>query len=470
MGKKIREELIPHRNTFVAGAVERGYDSRLAESIFDLIVPFADYGFNASHACAYGYVGYQTAYLKRHYPIEYMSALLTSVEGDKDDKPFYLNAARLMNLKVLPPDVNESAEHFTPTGEDIRYGLAAVRNVGEGAVQQIIRARTEQGAFETFSDFCEKVDASVLHKKSLESLILAGAFDSLGYKRQALLEGYDKVVTPILGRRRAEAAGQESLFGGDAGVQLQEIDETRAIGDQEFGRDEFLRFEKEMLGQYVSDHPLLPVKDRLAKLTTMEIADLQGPDPQDGDIVTLGGIVGHIGRKFTKRGEPYAVVRLEDLTGGVGVVVFPGMFEQTAAMIVLDKIVLVRGRVDLRGRELQVVALEITEPDLPPTISGDGRPVNGGPGPVEPAEPLVIDVTARDCTPVLIQSLRQLLAASPGEHPVVVCLVDEHGSQRLRLGESFCVDGSAAFKSEVRRLLGPGAVREPAGAGRAAGV
>jgi DNA polymerase-3 subunit alpha len=479
MGKKIREELIPHRNTFVAGAIERGYQARLAESIFDLIVPFADYGFNASHACAYGYVGYQTAYLKRHHPVEYMSAVLTSVEGDKDDKPFYLNAARLMNLKVLPPDVNESAEHFTPTNGDIRYGLAAVRNVGEGAVQQIIRARTEQGAFESFSDFCEKVDPSVLHKKILESLILAGAFDSLGYKRQALLEGYDKVVTPILGRRRAEAAGQESLFGGDAGVELQEIDETRAIGNQEFGRDEFLRFEKEMLGQYVSDHPLLPVKDRLAKLTTMEIADLQGPDPQDGDIVTLGGIVGHIGRKFTKRGEPYAVVRLEDLTGGVGVVVFPGLFEQSAGLIVLDKIVLIRGRVDLRGRELQVVALEITEPDLPPVIAGGGDPApsngsahvaNGSSranGSSQPAEPLVIDVTARDCTPVLIASLRELLGASPGGHPVVVCLVDEHGSQRLRLGESFCVDGSAAFLSEVRRLLGPGAVRqhtgEPAG-------
>jgi len=458
MGKKIREELIPHRNTFVAGAVERGYEARLAQSVFDLIVPFADYGFNASHACAYAFVGYQTAYLKVHHPVEYMSALLTSVEGDKDDKPFYLNAARLMNLKVLPPDVNESAEHFTPTGGDIRYGLAAVRNVGEGAVQQVIRARTELGAFESFADFCEKVDPSVLHKKILESLILAGAFDSLGYKRQALLEGYDKVVTPILGRRRAEAAGQESLFGGDAGVELQEIDESRAIGDQEFGRDEFLRFEKEMLGQYVSDHPLLPVKDRLAQLTTMEIADLTGPDPQDGDVVTIGGIVGHIGRKFTKRGEPYAVVRLEDLTGGVGVVVFPSLFEQTAGLLSLDRIVLVRGRVDLRGRELQVVALEVSQPDL--------RPVSAAAGPVvtlpESTEPLVIDVSARDCTPILISNLRQLLASSPGSRPVVVCLVDEHGSQRLRLGDGFCVDGSAAFLSEVRRLLGPGAVRAPA--------
>jgi DNA polymerase-3 subunit alpha len=457
MGKKIREELIPHRNTFVAGAVERGHQQRLAESIFDLIVPFADYGFNASHACAYALVGYQTAYLKRHHPLEYMSALLTSVEGDKDNKPFYLNAARVMGIRVLPPDVNESVEHFAPAGEDVRYGLAAVRNVGEGAVQQIILARKNKGAFTSFKDFCEKVEPGVLHKKILESLILAGAYDSLGYTRRGLLEGYERVVTPIIGRRRAEASGQESLFGGDAGVQLDEIDESRVITAVEFDRDDLLRQEKEMLGQYVTDHPLLAVKDTLARVTSMEIVELSGPEIGDGDILTLGGIIGSVGRKFTKRGEQYAVVRLEDLTGGVGVVVFPSLYEQTAGLIAPDRIVLVKGRVDLRGRELQLVALEISEPDL--------RTVSGG-GPVvrlpESTEPFVVDIPVQVCTEALIRRLKDLLGSCAGSRPVTLCLVDEHGSQRLRLGEEFSVDGSAALLSELRHLLGPGAVRDAA--------
>ena len=316
-----------------------------------------------------------------------MSALLTSVEGDKDNKPFYLNAARMMGIRVLPPDVNESAEHFAPAGEDVRYGLAAVRNVGEGAVQQIILARNEKGPFESFRDFCEKVEPNVLHKKILESLILAGAFDSVGYKRRGLLEGYDKVVTPILGRRRAEAAGQESLFGGDAGVELDEIDEARVVADVEFDRDDLLRQEKEMLGQYVTDHPLLAVKDQLARAISMEMVELSGPEVGDGDILTLGGIVGSVGRKFTKRGEQYAIIRLEDLTGGVGVVVFPSLFEQTAGLIAPDRILLVKGRADLRGRELQLVALEIIEPHFGSSSAGGGqvvrnpalhRPVRGG--------------------------------------------------------------------------------------------
>ncbi|HEV8120192.1 MAG TPA: DNA polymerase III subunit alpha, partial [Candidatus Polarisedimenticolia bacterium] len=187
MAKKKRELVGAERERFVAGCAAQGHPEKLGKDLFDRIEPFADYGFPAAHACAYALIGYQTAYLKRHHPLEYMSALLTSVEGDKDNKPFYLNAARMMGIRVLPPDVNESAEHFAPAGEDVRYGLAAIRNVGEGAVQQIILARSEKGPFESFRDFCEKVEPGVLHKKILESLILAGAFDSLGYTRRGLL-------------------------------------------------------------------------------------------------------------------------------------------------------------------------------------------------------------------------------------------------------------------------------------------
>jgi DNA polymerase-3 subunit alpha len=457
MAKKKRELVGAERERFVAGCAEQGHPEKLGKDLFDRIEPFADYGFPAAHACAYALIGYQTAYLKRHHPLEYMSALLTSVEGDKDNKPFYLNAARLMGIRVLPPDVNESVEHFAPAGEDVRYGLAAVRNVGEGAVQQIILARRNNGAFTSFKDFCEKVEPGVLHKKSLESLILAGAFDSLGYTRRGLLEGYERVVTPIIGRRRAEASGQESLFGGDAGVQLDEIDESRVITDVEFDRDDLLRQEKEMLGQYVTDHPLLAVKDHLARVTSMEIVELSGPEVGDGDVLTLGGIIGSVGRKFTKRGEQYAVVRLEDLTGGVGVVVFPSLYEQAAGLIAPDRIVLVKGRVDLRGRELQLVALEITEPNL--RTSSGGGPIVRLP---ESTEPFVVDIPVQVCTEALIRRLKDLLGSCAGSRPVTLCLVDEHGSQRLRLGQEFSVDGSAGLLSELRHLLGPGAVRDAA--------
>jgi DNA polymerase III subunit alpha len=464
MAKKKRELVGAERERFVSGCVAQGHPEKLAKELFDRIEPFADYGFPAAHACAYALIAYQTAYLKRHHSLEYMSALLTSVEGDKDNKPFYLNAARMMGIRVLPPDVNESAEHFAPAGEDVRYGLAAIRNVGEGAVQQIILARNEKGPFESFRDFCEKVEPNVLHKKILESLILAGAFDSVGYKRRGLLEGYDKVVTPILGRRRAEAAGQESLFGGDAGVELDEIDETRVVADVEFDRDDLLRQEKEMLGQYVTDHPLLAVKDQLARAISMEMVELSGPEVGDGDILTLGGIVGSVGRKFTKRGEQYAIIRLEDLTGGVGVVAFPSLFEQTAGLIAPDRILLVKGRVDLRGRELQLVALEITEPHFGSSSAGGGPVVRIPPS----TDPFVVDIPVQLCTEALIRRLKELLAACAGSRPVTLCLVDEHGSQRLRLGEEFAVDGSSALFSELRRLLGPGAVRE--GAPEPAGV
>src|SRR5918996_1841555 len=204
MGKKIREELIPHRQKFVDGAAARGYARNLAEDVFDLIVPFADYGFNASHACGYALVAYQTAYLKTHHPVEYMAALLTSVKDDKDKKPFYLNACRLMGIRVLPPDVNASDLDFTPAGEEIRYGLSAVRNVGAGAGAQNTEARGTKGAFDSYTDFCRKVDPGILHKKVLESLALAGAFDALGYTRRGLFEAYEKVLIPILSDRRAD--------------------------------------------------------------------------------------------------------------------------------------------------------------------------------------------------------------------------------------------------------------------------
>ena len=444
MGKKIREELVPHRNKFTLGAVAKGYDERVVSEIFDLIMPFADYGFNASHACGYGLVAYQTAYLKAHHRVEYMAALLTSVKDDKDKKPYYLNACRVMDIKVLPPDVNASDLDFTPVGEEVRYGLSAVRNVGEGAVRAIIEARRGHGEFASFADFCRAVDPSILHKKVLESLILAGAFEGLGHTRKGLIEGYERIAAPIVSQRRAEAAGQFSLFGGGERAS-EDIDES-VIDGPEFEKAELLIHEKEMLGQYVTDHPLLEVRERLEAQTELELIEL--PNKGDGDIVLVGGIIASVARRFTKRGDAYANFRLEDLAGGVQVIAFPSVFEKAIDIVATDRIVLVKGRIDLRGRELQIIASEIRE-----LAAGGGAPA------APKGEPILIEVPAPQCTDGMVSRLKEVLASHPGGLPVWLRLVSNGTTKRFRLADGYRVDGSAGLLSELRVLLGAQAVR-----------
>jgi DNA polymerase III subunit alpha len=444
MAKKKRELIGVEREKFVAGCRESGHTDRLAKELFDLIEPFADYGFPAAHACAYGYVAYQTAYLKAHHPVEFMSAMLTSVKDDKDRKPFYLNACRLMSIQVLPPDVNESENDFAPAkGLDgaIRYGLSAVRNVGEGAVGQIIDARRAKGAFTSFGDFCRKVEPSVLTKRVLESLIFAGAFDSLGYARRALIENQDKVSGPILAERKAEAAGQFSLFGGDSGVT--EVDES-VLDGEEFDKRTLLREEKEVLGQFVTDHPLLGVQDILGAQTTHEIGDLESLG--DGDLVTIGGIIGAVQRKYTKRSEPYAQFRLEGLAGGTQVMAFPSIYEAVPGLIEADRIVLVSGRIDLRGRELQIRANEIREPNL------------GLAAPNPPLHHLEVDLPAEACTPAVLAKVKDLLESHPGNAPVQVRFRSSNGVTPVEVG-SVRVDPTGPLLGELHSLLGVGAAR-----------
>ncbi|HEX5937823.1 MAG TPA: DNA polymerase III subunit alpha [Actinomycetota bacterium] len=444
MGKKKIEYLMPFKERFTKGAVERGYQERAAADMFEMFVPFADYGFNASHACAYGLVAYQTAYLMAHHPVSYMAAILTSVKDDKDRKPYYLYACRALAIEVLPPDVNDSALDFAPAsggGRAIRYGLSAVRNVGEAAVHQVIQARAAKGRFESFTDFCRKVDPSVLTKRVLESLILAGAFDSLGYARRALLVGQDKVSGPIVSERKAEAAGQFSLFGGDPDVG--QIDESVLAGE-EFEKTELLRYEKEMLGQFVTDHPLLSVVDALRSQSTHEIGELEGAD--DGELVTIGGIIGGVARKYTKRGEPYAQFRLDGLAAGVEVVAFPSVYEADPDLIATDRIVLVVGRIDRRGRELQIRANEVRQPAL----AGLALPTR--------SESVVIDLTAAACTDAVLARMAELLRSRPGPAPVRVRYHSTNGVRPLDMGE-FHVDSTGELMGELVGLLGAGAAR-----------
>jgi DNA polymerase-3 subunit alpha len=446
MAKKKRELVGAEREKFVAGCRAQGHPDRLGKELFDLIEPFADYGFPAAHACAYGFIAYQTAYLMAHHPVEYMAAVLTSVKDDKDRKPYYLYACRGMDINVLPPDVNESELDFAPAPGDepaIRYGLSAVRNVGEAAVTKIIDARRSAGGFESYADFCRKVDPSVLTKRVLEALIQAGAFDSLGYTRAGLLENQDKVSGPLVAERKAEAAGQFSLFGATRDGGTGEIDESSLDGP-EFDKRTLLRLEKEMLGQFVTDHPLLEVKDALSAQCSHEIADLQSMD--DGDLVTIGGIIGHVARKYTKRGEPYAQFRLEGLSAGVGIVAFPNVYEAVPGLIETDRIVVAVGRIDLRGRELQIRANEIREPNL-----GASAPDLG-------AESLVVDLAAAACTPAVLAKLRGEFEAHEGSTPVRVRFLSTEGVTPLEVG-SYRVDTTGQLLGELRSLLGSEAAR-----------
>jgi DNA polymerase-3 subunit alpha len=382
-----------------------------------------------------------------HHPVEYMSAILTSVKDDKDRKPYYLYACRGLGIQVLPPDVNGSEMDFAPAPDGeraIRYGLSAVRNVGEAAVEAILEARAGKGAFTSFGDFCRKVSPGVLTKRVLESLALAGAFDSLGYPRRGLFDHQDKVSGPILAERKAEAAGQFSLFGGEGPVG--EIDES-VLASEEFDKRNLLRLEKEMLGQFVTDHPLLGVAESLASLSSHEIGDLEMQG--DGDLVTVGGIIGAVARKYTKRGEPYAQFRLEGLSAGVDVVAFPSVYEAAPDLIESDRIVLVTGRIDRRGRregELQIRGNEVREPSLSVTA------------PQAPSGSLVVDLQPAACTPVVLQRLRAAFQANPGAAPVRVRFHSSQGITPLELGE-YRVEPGGALLGELRTLLGPGAAR-----------
>ena len=453
MGKKKLEVLMPFKERFIEGAGGKGTPRRQAAEIFDLIVPFADYGFNASHACAYGMVAYQTAFLMAHHPVEYMAAILTSVKDDKDRKPYYLYACRGMGIEVLPPDVNESDMDFTPAPggrRAIRYGLSAVRNVGEGVVRATIEARAKDGPFASFPEFCRRVEPTALTKRVLESLIFAGAFDSLGYTRGGMVQqagdqaAWEKVAAPILSERKAEAAGQFSLFGGGTdGEGLHEID-TSVLDGPELDKRLLLSKEKEMLGQFVTDHPLLGVEGVLRAQATHEIRSLE--DLGDGDLVTVGGIIGALARKYTKRGEPYAQFRLEGLAGGVGVVAFPSVYEAVPELFEADRIVLVTGRIDLRGRELQIRANEVREPNLGPDA------------PRAVAQSLVVDLPAAACTPAVLAKLKELFAAHPGDASVRLRFLSSQGVTPLSLG-TFTVSPRDSLLGELRSLLGAGAAR-----------
>ena len=447
-GKKIREVMAKEREKFIGGCERTGYGAKLGEQLFDIIEPFADYAFNKSHAYGYALVGYQTAWLKANYPAQYLAALLTSVKDDKDKTGVYLAECRAQDVEVLVPDINLSASDFAavradrPGGERwvIPFGLSAIRNVGEGLVEKVIAEREKQGPFADFYDFCTRVDPMVLNKRTVESLIKGGAFDSLGHPRQGLCMVFEQIVDRTLARRREEDQGVMSLFGELGGAAVSIFDDARIpIPEQEFDKHTKLAFEKEMLGLYLSDHPLKGAEAALARHVDTSISELR-EQGKEGQSVWVGGVVTALNRKYTKRGDLMATFVLEDLQTSIEVWVFPKVMMEVGHLLADDAVVCVRGRLDLREDQAKLVCSEVKRPEL--KVEGT-------------VETLHVELPLHALTDQRVELLKKLLSDHPGPSPVLLHV----GAKCIRLASQFSVDTTKGLLAELRVLLGPSCFR-----------
>ncbi|GEN79225.1 DNA polymerase III subunit alpha [Actinotalea fermentans] len=441
MGKKKKSELDKQFAAFSAGMVERGFSMDAVKTLWDILLPFSDYAFNKAHSAAYGVVSYWTAYLKANYPTEYMAALLTSVRDDKDKSALYLGECRHMGITVLPPDVNSSSANFTAVGSDIRFGLTAVRNVGANVVEAIVAAREEKGEFTSFTDFLDKVPAVVCNKRTIESLIKAGAFDSLAPSRRALLLVHEQAVDAVVGIKRKEAEGQFDLFAG-MGTDDDAVTVTVDVPDvPDWDKKQRLAFEREMLGLYVSDHPLSGLEHVLATASDCSITTLNADETRpEGSAVTVCGLITSLQRKMSKNGNPWAVVTLEDIDGSIEVLFFGETYLSYATMLAEDAVVTIRGRVRRRDDAVQLQAMEVSLPDV---SAADSRPVT-------------ITMPVSRCTPPVVERLREILGAHPGVTQVNLKLTQPGRATVMRLEDTLRIERSSALFGDLKALLGPG--------------
>ncbi|MGD9998833.1 MAG: DNA polymerase III subunit alpha [Ilumatobacteraceae bacterium] len=453
MGKKSREVMAKERSNFEDGCERTGYGRELGVQLFDVIARFADYAFNKSHSYGYGLVTYQTAYLKVHHPVEYLACLLTSVKSNLDKAAVYLSDARAMGVKVLTPDINRSVMDFAavaphdvppevqlPLGSPgaITFGLSAIRNVGEGLVDQLLGERDANGPFESFHDFVERVPEPVLNKRTVESLVKGGAFDCFGVPRKGLLMVFEQIIDTTLVRRRERDQGVMSLFGDMGGDDGGGFSERIAVPDVEFDKADRLRFEKEMLGLYVSDHPLLGVEAALRRKVDCGVAE--AADREDGSMIVLGGVITGLARKFTKRGDQMAVFTLEDLDSSIEVTVFPRVLLEQGHKLVDDAIVTVKGRIDRKDEaRLGFMAQDIT------ILEGLDTSSN---------LPLHLRIPATALSELKIHQLRRILRDHPGDSVVLLHIGQ---GKILRLADEFCVDLDRVVP-ELRVALGHDAV------------
>ncbi len=442
MGKKNKDILDKEYVHFESGMRANGFSTDAIEELWKTLIPFSDYAFNRAHSAGYGVVAYWTAFLKANYPTEYMAALLTSVRDDKDKSALYLNECRRMGIKVLPPDVNSSEADYAPLGNDIRFGLTAIRNIGENVVASIKRSREEKGNFTSFTDFLAKVDIQVCNKKTIESLIKSGAFDSLGATRKGLMAIHLEALDAIVESKRAEALGQYDLFG-DAGASLHSVSGGEiSIPKDEWEKSLLLSYEREMLGLYVSDHPLLGVESRLRALTDMPISNLSDDSVVHEQIVTVAGLITSVSRKVSRQGNAWAIVSLEDLAGAVDVLFFANTYTQYAESLNEDRIVVVRGRVDKREENIRFMALEMTIPDINQRAGG----------------PVLIRLEANRCTPPLVDRMKEILRAHPGSREVHLQLIGR-SITTLKIDDALKVSATPSLGADLKALLGPDCIR-----------
>ncbi len=441
IGKKKMEILDEQQQLFINGCMNNGYSEALAAEIYDLILKFASYGFNKSHAAAYAMIAYQTAYLKANYPVEFMAALMTVYYSNSDKVALYIADCKRMGIELLPPDINESDTHFTPIGENrIRFGLAAVKNVGLGAIESIVGARVEK-PYISMRDFVSRVDMRSCNRKVLESLVKCGAFDTLGGHRAQYLAILEDVLAQGQSVQREREQGQISMFSLMESAVQEELLTDNPPSIEPFSDKERLSMEKEMLGLYISGHPLephRPVLERMADLTSCAELSAAG----DNKHVKVGGIIVAVRHFYTKKNKQMAFVKLEDLTGSVELVVFPDLFESNSAVLQEDNLVLVEGRTDLKEEEdIKILAESI-------------RPLNR-----EKKYYRLVIGEEHDGT--VLQNLKDTLVAENGEVPV--CLFFKNDRKTLMLEEEYWIRDHPSCRRRLESLLGPGAVIEQPG-------
>lgn len=438
MGHKEPEILQQNRETFIDGAVANGVDDRTANYVFDLMVHFAGYGFNKSHSVCYGWIAWQTAYLKAHYRPEFMAAMMTCYNGDRDKVSRYISDTRRAGVVIAAPDVNLSEAHFSVKGDKILFGLDGIQNVGEGAVRSIIEARKQGGLFKSLSDFVERADNRGLNSRACESLIRCGALDSLGANRSQLLAALPEALGDAQSIRNERASGQLNLFGGE------ETPETIVYPDlPDMDPKEKIEWERKLLGFYVSGHPLDSYKEQLKACTPLYHLTAEG-NQYDGRMVTIGGTISRIKGTMTKKGQPMGYVTIEDYDGEVETVVFPSVWETVRPILAEDAAVAIRGRVQANERDVRVLAEEI----IPLDKLRASAP--------SPAGVLHLYIDAAHDSNEVSQRLAGLFQKHHGKTPVIMHMM--RTGQEIHAAPKFYVNYSSEAERDFRMLLGERAV------------
>jgi DNA polymerase-3 subunit alpha len=455
VGKKKRDLMAQMKDKFLSGLTESGTDRKVAQNLWSLMTAAADYSFNKSHAACYALIAYRTAYLKANYPAEYMAALISSVMSTKDKVPFFVNRCHQMGIEVLPPDVNASDHGFVVSGKRIRFGLDAVKNVGHAAVEAILVARADGGEFSSLWDFCERVDVRAVNRRAIECLVKCGAFDSTGGTRRAMLEALPNAQAN--GQKAQEDAqrGQSSIFdlGREASAGPSVSRQHPPLTGQEFDSRELLRLEKQTLGTFLSEHPLSDVRDALRARVDCSLADL--PSSADGSWVTVGGLVTERKKVRTKRGDEMMFATLDDLEGQVELLVFNSAFATSASSIEIDRVVLVRARVDHKERGETKLVVQEAEPFEPTEAERDTARSDHR---LAREEALTLTVNAADLGPTLMEELKSVFASHPGENEVLLVMQTRGGVRKLRFGPDYRVAASHGLRAELDSLLGPRAL------------